>query len=435
MRALILAGGKGKRLGALARNVPKPLVEVAGKPIIVRQLELLAEHGVDRVLVLTGHLGDAFPPVLGDGAAWGLELSYRRELTPRGTAGALKDAADFIDDATLVLYGDVVMDVDLTHMMTCHRATDAAATLAVHPNDHPQDSDLVEVDERGMIHRFHPKPRPAGGAYENLVNAALYVVRPELLRHVGDGPEDLARDVFPRLLERGGRLRAYKTADYLKDVGTPERLAAVAALIREGRLAGLSRRCPRPAVFLDRDGVVIEERGDAVRSEDAELLPRTAAAVRRLNDAGFLVFLVTNQPGIAKGKIDWTDVRGVHAKIDTALATVGAKIDDKFVCPHHPEAGWPGERRELKILCDCRKPAPALLLRAATAYNIDLARSYLVGDRRVDTAAAIAAGVTPILVRTGHGRSEEGLEPIAARVADDLLAAVAAFLSEERMSA
>ena len=145
--------------------------------------------------------------------------------------------------------------------------------------------------------------------------------------------------------------------------------------------------------------------GDAVTSRDLVLVPGAGEAVRRLQEAGYLVIMVTNQPGIAKGFIDWDDVHTVHAEIDDQLARSGAFLTDKYVCPHHPQAGFAGERAELKIACDCRKPRPGLLLRARDDYNIDLARSFMVGDRTVDAAAAIAAGCAPLMVRTGFGRA------------------------------
>ena len=424
-QAVILAGGKGTRLGALAETRPKALVDIAGTPLIVHQFEVLRRYGIRRVLILTGHLGSVLENELGDGARFGLEVTYRREPEPLGTAGSLKEAEQLLDDEFLVIYGDIIFDIDLARLADFHSSRGAVATLVVHPNDHPYDSDIVEVDDTGRITSFHTKAREPGRIVPNLVNAGLYLLTRPALDAVERGAfADFGLDIFPAMLARGQVLAAYNTPEYAKDAGTLGRREAVAADVASGKVARRNMGKPQRAVFLDRDGVMIEERGDAVRSGDVRLLPGAAEAIALLNRSDYLVLVATNQPGIAKGFLTAADVADTHKTIDMALGEARAYVHGYYVCPHHPERGFPGEVAALKIDCDCRKPKPGLLLRAANQYNIDLRLSYMVGDRSVDIAAGRRAGARTIGVRTGYACADGILPEQPDMFCDGLLDAV-----------
>jgi D-glycero-D-manno-heptose 1,7-bisphosphate phosphatase len=173
---------------------------------------------------------------------------------------------------------------------------------------------------------------------------------------------------------------------------------------------------PREAVFLDRDGTLIEEVNYLATPEQVLLLPGAADAVRRLNDAGVLVVVVTNQAGVARGYFPESRVGAVHAHISALLAECGARIDAFYHCPHHPTAGVGAYR----VVCECRKPKPGLLLTAARELDIDLSRSWMIGDKPCDAEAGIAAGCRAILVRTGHGREL----PAEVNAVEDIAAAI-----------
>jgi len=151
----------------------------------------------------------------------------------------------------------------------------------------------------------------------------------------------------------------------------------------------------RKAIFLDRDGVINQfvEGSPCINTpEKFKLCPTAATAIGLINRTDYLAIVVTNQPGIAQGYASWEDIENVHAAMNKLLELIGVKVDDIFFCPHHPERGWPGERAEFKIPCDCRKPLPGLLLRAAEKHNIDLQNSWMIGDRIQDTIAGQMAG-------------------------------------------
>lgn len=179
---------------------------------------------------------------------------------------------------------------------------------------------------------------------------------------------------------------------------------------------------PQPAVFLDRDGTLIEEVGYLDRVERVALFPYTVEALRLLKRAGYRLFVITNQAGIARGYFDETLVENVHAHLNERFAAAGAAIDQFYYCPHHPEATLPAYR----LACECRKPRPGMVQRAAREHDLDLAASFVIGDRWLDVATANAAGARGVLVRTGYGvhesrHPEADIRP--AFVADHVLAA------------
>jgi histidinol-phosphate phosphatase family protein len=305
-----------------------------------------------------------------------------------------------------------------------------AGSLFVHPNDHPFDSDLVEIDDEQRIVAFHPKPHDASAHHPNLVSAALYVLMPVALDFIPPaGASDWGRNIFAGLAA-ALPLYGYRSCEYIKDVGTPDRLERAARHLRSGRVARLALRTAKPALFLDRDGVINEEVDGVFEPGQVKLIAGAAAAIRAFNDAGIPVICVTNQPGLAKGFMRWEDLRAVGGEIDHHLAEqAGAYLDDILICPHHPEAGWDGEVPQLKIDCDCRKPKDGMLRHAALSHNIDLSRSWLVGDRYCDIAAAHAAGVKSVLVKTGHGGNDSDLFDVTPlHVSADLASAAGLIL-------
>lgn len=428
MKVIILAGGKGTRLQPLTDNCPKPLITINKHSLLRRQIDLAKRYGYREFVLLTGYLADQIEAEVGDGADLGVYIAHCREDYNRGTAGALAAARQlgFFSTRSFIFYGDVLMDVDLEAMEDFHCRKGAQMTLAAHPSNHPYDSDLLEVDQDERVTAVYTKPHPPECRPRNLASAALYVAEPGII----DGIDiiagtDIARDVLPALLADEQRVFAYRTPEYIKDCGTWERLQRC----RREDAAGIpqrlnARRC-RPAVFLDRDGVINQRLVDHVTDrQDLELLPDAAAAIAELNESGVLVILVTNQPAIAKGFMEFSDLAEIHRKLDRELATEGAYLDDVYFCPHHPERGFNGERGDLKYSCWCRKPNTGLLERAANDYRIDVSRSLMVGDSRSDIDAGKAFGVGTIFI----GRA--GDAPLGCNKSFSSLKAATSFICE-----
>ena len=428
-RLAIVAGGGGSRMAGTAfAGVPKALIPIGGKPVLQHQLELAANAGVRDVTIFAGHLADQIAAFVGDGSRFGLQVRTVVEPAPQGNAGALVAALDELPDQFFVIYGDVMAAVDLARLGGAHLANGADFTTLVHPNDHPHDSDLLEVDADDRVTAIRPYPHPPGEHFANLVNAALYAVRRDALRpFAGAARLDFTQDILAGLIRNGADVRAFRSSDYVKDMGTPSRLERVERDWREGRIRTPGAR--RPAIFLDRDGTLNVERSFISRPDQLELLPGAAEALRLLRQAGFLLIVITNQSVIARGDATEADIDRVHRKMEWDLGKAGAYVDAIYLCPHHPDAGFTGERAELKIVCDCRKPAPGMIERACREFAIDAGRSWLIGDHTRDIETARRAGLRSILVRTGYAGRDGGFDVRADHVADDLLAA-ARLISE-----
>lgn len=403
-QAVILAGGRGTRIMDLAGSVPKPMLKMAGKPLLEHQLSMIRRHGIRRVLILVCHRAAPIIDHFGDGSKWDVSIRYLREKTPLGTAGAVLAAYDELAERFFVLYGDTAVNVDLDRMAAAHGSSGADVTLLVHPNDHPADSDIVEIDDDEWIRRIHPYPRSGSVWLPNLVSAALYLVEKSVLasRQESGMVGDLAKDTFPLLLEEGRRLKAYRTPEYIKDVGTRDRFEEVSRDFANGRVKRGSLATPKPAVFLDRDGTLVRETDGLTDPDQLQILPGSAKGLRRLNTSDYCAVLVTNQPVIAKGQCSEDDLRAVHNKLESLLGREGAYLDRILYCPHHPERGFPGERRELKIACRCRKPGTAMVDSVVREWNVSRSDSWMIGDSTTDMLTARNAELRAVLVRTGH---------------------------------
>jgi D-glycero-D-manno-heptose 1,7-bisphosphate phosphatase len=228
------------------------------------------------------------------------------------------------------------------------------------------------------------------------VNAGLHVISPKLIEMVRDKQKDkpkidLDRDLLKPLCGTG-QMYCYDSPEYVKDMGTPERFHQVEADYRNGVVQAKNLGNKQSAIFLDRDGTINKYVGFLRNIDEFELLPGAAEAIKLINQSGYLAIVVTNQPVIARGEVSWEELHEIHRKMQTLLGKEGAYLDGIYICPHHPDKGFNGERPEYKFDCDCRKPKPGLLLQAAQDFNIDLSQSIMIGDSERDVEAGKNAG-------------------------------------------
>jgi len=395
MRAVIMAGGKGTRVSSVNGTVPKPMLSIGRKPVLLHQIECLKRQGIFDITLTIGHLGTQIRDFFGDGQQYGVRITYIQEEEPLGTAGALYYLKGKICDDFLLINGDLIFDVDFARLMQFHKCRQSLATLLAHPNDHPYDSGILLTDANGKVSGWLAKEEERGW-YQNCVNAGIHVISPQVLERI-NAPEkiDLDREILKPLIP-SGRVYACRTPEYVKDMGTPERIMQVERDLQAGLVQRKNLGEKQRAVFLDRDGTINQYVGFLKSIDDFRLIDGVAEAVRYINQSGYLAIVVTNQPVIARGDVTWEELELIHHKMETLLGEKGAYIDDIFVCPHHPDSGFPGERSAYKIECDCRKPKPGLLIQAAKKYHIDLTESWMIGDHPQDAQAGQAAGCRTI---------------------------------------
>ncbi|MGO9021957.1 MAG: HAD-IIIA family hydrolase [Syntrophobacteraceae bacterium] len=440
-RGAIIAGGKGTRIRSISGDlIPKALVPVAGQPIVFWLLKLFARYGIREISVIAGHLADLLVAGMsGEAKELGLSLEYFIEKEPLGTAGGLMNAKDFFCSGDfLVSYCDIMVDMNFTRLLDFHQSRKSKATIVSHPNDHPHESDLLSTDKQGRITAILSRNNRPAGFYPNLVPAAVYCLNHEIFDFIiPNEKQDFIADVFPRMLKEGKPVYAYNTPEYLRDMGTPGRYAMVENDIRQGKVAAMNSSFRRPAVFFDRDGVLVKEPGGmgVLSHMDLEVLSGAAEAVKLVNDSGWLAIAATNQPQVAKGFVSFAELDYIHAKLETLLGQGHAKLDRIYYCPHHPERGFEGEVAELKIDCLCRKPKPGLLRKAVDELPVDVSQSCMIGDSFRDVGAARALGLYAYGVRTGVGCRDCGGAFQPDLIFADVLEAVNFLTAEQKQIA
>lgn len=401
---VIQAGGKGTRMRELTKNkIPKPMLLMNGKPMLQWQIENCVKYGIRNFIIIIGHLGEKIKEYFGDGSEFGVTISYIEESTPLGSGGALYFLKDReICDDFLLVFADVMFELDFDRMIRFHETHGGKATLLVHPNSHPYDSDLLNMKDGCLVTGIDSRGHIRDYWYENCVNAGIFVLSKSVIDRITK-PEklDLERDILAPLMDKK-EVYGYRTSEYVKDAGTPERFQKAVKEQREGIWERKCLKRTQQCVFLDRDGTLNQYRGLIAREEELELEEKAGQAVRRINESGYLAIVVTNQPVVARGLCSVEEVRRIHRKLETLLGEQGAYLDDIIFCPHHPDKGYPEENPEYKIPCRCRKPGIEMLEAMADRYHIDLSRSYMVGDSTVDVQTGMRAGMRTVLVNTGQ---------------------------------
>ena len=426
VKALILAGGKGTRLAELTKNlIPKPMVEIDGKPILERAVMQLKRYGVTDIFMSVGFLNEKIRDYFGNGEKFGVKIEYIVEDEPLGSGGALFFVKDKINSDLIVCPGDVIFDVNFNKLVNYHRKKNALITLFAHPNIHPYDSDLIMTDNEMRVTEINKKNSERNFFYKNLVNAGIFVLSPDTLSFFKElKAVNMEHDFVSSFIE-GGRVFAYKSAEYVKDVGTVERFAAAEKDLKNGVVAAKNSENKQKAIFLDRDGTINKYKGFITDINDVELLPTVSDAIKKINASRYLAIIVSNQPVIARGECTFDQVNAMFDKIETLLGKSGAYIDGIYYCPHHPHSGYDGEVKELKIKCDCRKPEIGLISRAEKDFNLDLSKCIMIGDGEIDVKTGKNAGISTVLVKTGI---QEDVSVAPDYYAEDLLSAVNIFI-------
>lgn len=429
MQAVIMAGGKGTRLASVTKDIPKPMVPICGKPLLEYQIENLKENGVKNIILIIGHLGNVIQEYFGDGSSFGVDISYYYEDTPLGTAGSLSRIKELLEDSFFLVFGDLFININYERLFNFHISKKALMTLFVHPNSHPYDSDIVITDNNNKVIGWSYKKDVRTQDYENLVNAGIYVIEKTAVGNIekiqvenSNAKVDLEKDLIMPFIS-SSEIYAYHSTEYVKDIGTPDRLRKVIKDYLNGICEQRNLKHKQKCIFLDRDGTINTYVGFLRNTEQVELEPRAAEAIRMINESEYLAIVITNQPVIARGECSYDELTHIHNRIYTLLGNEGAYIDGLYFCPHHPNKGFEGEIEDLKYDCDCRKPKIGMLKAAEHDYNVDLEKSWFIGDTTVDVQTGKNAGTHTIMLRSGDPqKSKYNVTPEI--VADNLFDAV-----------
>lgn len=427
MQAVIMAGGKGTRLLELTKDeIPKPMTPICGKPILQWQVDRLKENGITDIIMIIGHLGHKIIEYFGDGSAQGLQIRYIEEKNPLGTAGAFFYLREMLTEPEfLLVFGDVLFDIDLQRMYRFHIEKRSFATLFVHPNAHPFDSDLVVTDENDRILHFDSKHNVRDYWYDNCVNAGMYIFDASICNKVAQPVKtDLEKQLLSGMIEQNEAVYAYRSPEYIKDVGTVERIQTAEKELESGYIAARNLKNKQKAIFLDRDGTINRKNG-LVSQEDQFVLEECAVeAIRTINKSGYLAIVITNQPVVARGLCEIEDIERIHNKMKTLLGREGVFLDEVCFCPHHPDKGYSEENPKYKIPCHCRKPDIGMIEQCAKRFNIDLSQSWMIGDTTVDIKTGKNAGTHTALVLTGDAGKDGKYDDTPDMICKDLLDAV-----------
>lgn len=398
MKVVIMAGGRGTRISELFPDIPKPMIPVCGIPVLEREICSLREQGFKDIILTVGYKAGKIIHYFGNGRKYGVHIDYFVEKEPLGNAGALFQMKDKLTEDFLLLNADAMFNVDFNRFVEFHKSHNGLVTLFTHANNHPYDSGLIIANQDRQVNQWLSKEDKRPTFYQNRVNAGLHVINPEALNmEVTTAKVDLDRQVLKPLCGTG-KMYCYDSPEYVKDMGTPDRYEGVCKDFENGIVEARNLKNKQKAIFLDRDGTINKYVGFLRKEEQFELLEGVSEAIRKINRSGYLAVVVTNQPIIARGEVTYAGLQNIHNKMETLLGKDGAYLDGIYFCPHHPDNGYEGEVKELKIDCECRKPKPGLLLHAAKYLNIDLERSWMIGDGKNDVLAGKNAGCRTALI-------------------------------------
>lgn len=380
-QAVILAGGQGLRLRPFTKNNPKPMILVNGRSFLEYLIELLKENGIKEALILTGYLADKIEKYFGDGSNFGISIkySYTPFLNERGKENEsgirLKNAQNLLDDLFLLLYCDNFWPLNLRQLTNFFKTHLSDILVTVYSNLDNSTKNNMLIDDKGYVIKYDKKRQEKN---LNGVDIGFFIINKKVLKLLPKSNSQFEKVVLPKLIQ-ARRLSAYSTQHKYYSIGDLQRVKLLERYLY-----------PKKVILLDRDGVINKrpKRGDYVKSwNEFVFLPGSIEAIKTLKSKDFKVFVISNQSGIARGKMSEKDLNLIHQNMQKKLKAHGTKIDGIYYCPH----GWDDG-------CSCRKPNPGLLFKASREHFFDLTKSIFIGDDKRDMEAGKKVGCKTILV-------------------------------------
>ncbi len=374
-QAVIFAGGYGKRLAPFTDSNPKPMYPIGGIPFIRRLVDQIKTFGIDRIVMLLGYMPEKITQYLGDGGEYGVHIDYVITDTECETERRIIAAKDLLDEHFLMMYCDNYCPIDFERLRDDYFRNEALIQISAYSNEDGYTKDNLLISESGRIITYDKKRQTPG---LKGVDIGYAILSRKLLDYTDDDNNNFEAVVYPQVVSEE-KMYATVTGHRYYSIGSFERIGLTEEFFKNKRF-----------VFLDRDGTLNKRPPKACYVEKPEefiWLDGAKEAVKKLNDNGYLVFIVSNQPGIARGRLTEESLDAIHTKMKIELEECGAHIDEIYYCPHNWDDG-----------CDCRKPRPGLLYRAQREYSLNLRQGFLIGDDERDIEAGESVGCRCYLV-------------------------------------
>ena len=396
MEIAILIGGKGTRIKKISKRKPNSFLKIGNKSIIDHQLNSLTKIK-KKIFLLSNRSYSEFHNQLKQKYK-NIKFEIFEENMPLGTGGCLRSLIKYKNKNYLIIFGDLIFNINFKKFYKFHKKNKSDLTLLVHPNDHPFDSDILEVNEKNRLIKFHKKPHKKNNI-GNLSLSGILIINKKILKYIRPNKfQDISKNILPKLLKKKCKIFAYNTREYVKDVGTAQRIRLVKKQIQTKKFTNGNIDKKLPAIFLDRDGVINKEYHNFKYQDPMNINKGAVSAVKKINNKGYLSVIITNQPAVAKGFITLDKLKNDHKKLEYYFGTQGAYFDRIYFCPYYPDKGFKGENKKFKKKSTWRKPDNGMLLQAVKDLNIDIKKSYMIGDQSVDYYAAKKTGIKCLLV-------------------------------------
>lgn len=377
-QAVILAGGRGTRLRPFSDTAPKAMYPFEGKPFLEHLIEQIKGFGIRDILLLLGYLPEKIMDYFGDGSALGVHIQYQITPVEWETGSRLKSARPLLKEHILLLYCDNYCPLQWSRVVSQYESTQLPLQITVYGNQDGYTRDNLRVSD-GIV-TCYDKQREIPDLHG--VDIGYILMESSLVDSLPEGDISFEQALYPALATEK-RMGGYVTAHRYYSVGGWSRIELTREFFR-----------PKKVVFLDRDGTLNRRPPKAeyiTKPEEFVWLEGARQAVCLLKRKGYSLYLVTNQPGIARNKLTFETLADIHLKMQNDLREAGGEIDDIFLCSH----GW-------NEGCECRKPKPGMLYQAQKKYSLDLTQCCLIGDDERDIAAGEAAGCRCFMVDEQH---------------------------------
>tara|TARA_Y100000590_G_scaffold185082_1_gene210861 strand:- start:2784 stop:4067 length:1284 start_codon:yes stop_codon:yes gene_type:complete len=395
MQAVIICGGKGSRLKSLIGNKPKALVKFNNKENLKIQIETLKRNGIKSFLFLVNNFEFEIREFL--------KKNYEdrfiiiKDEDYFGTGGCLYGAKKYLQKKFVIVYSDLFLKFNFKNFVKESLLSKCCFSCVVHANNHPFDSDTVDLDKNYKIKKIYKKN--TNNFKINNAISGVYFAKKNFLNYFYFKKKknyDLVNDVLPFIIKKNHNVYGYKTIEYIKDFGTPGRIKDINNDIKKNKIKNLDFSFKSKAIFLDRDGVINQENKKVKNIKNFKIFPNTNKVIKKINNNKIPCFIISNQSGLAKKEFSLIDLFKVISKLDNYLSQKKAYIDDFLICPHYDKLKY--KNTNISFFSKYRKPNPGMITYLATKYRINLKRSFFIGDTDIDVLTGKKAGLKTILV-------------------------------------